>query len=339
MVVVIVVIVLGLAVLGLGVALALLAVRSRPTTAAEPGPLQERLASLEGALKGLEARVAESAGSVRESLTRDIQEARLALAGIKTQQEERQRVEEEMRQATRRIEHVLSGTGSRGQAGENILAEAFRYFPAGLIEPGFRVKGKVVEYALVLPGGRRLPIDSRWPDPELLASLDSADPTQRQALVKRLEDTIEKKAEEVAKYIDAATTASFAIAAIPDSAFAVCCKAHHEAYLHNVILMPYSMAVPYLLALYRLHLQYAGTLDTERLAAYLGQLEDGLRKLDDCLERAQKGNTMVSNAYRDGKNLVGSLRQAIPYLQASSQPQIAPGADGQQPARDPSTTT
>lgn len=335
-----VVIVLGLVAVGLLLAVVLLAARAaRGSAGPEAAQLHDRLAALELALKGLEGKLAESAGSVRESLTRDIQEARLALAGIKTQQEERQRVEEEMRQATRRIEHVLSGTGSRGQAGENILAEAFRYFPAGLIEPGFRVKGKVVEYALVLPGGRRLPIDSRWPDPELLASLDSADPAQRQALVKRLEDTIEKKAEEVAKYIDAATTASFAIAAIPDSAFAVCCKAHHEAYLHNVILMPYSMAVPYLLALYRLHLQYAGTLDTERLAAYLGQLEDGLRKLDDCLERAQKGNTMVSNAYRDGKNLVGSLRQAIPYLQASSQPQIAPGADGQQPARDPSTTT
>ena len=132
----------------------------------------------------------------------------------------------------------------------------------------------------------------------------------------------------------AAATATFAIAAIPDAAFAVCCKAHHEAYRHNVILMPYSMTVPYLLALYRLHIQYAGPIDTEKLTAYLGQLEDGLRKLDDRLESVQRGATIVANAYRDGKNIVGGLRQSIPYLQASAQPQIGPGPGGPQPAGD-----
>ncbi len=334
------VVLLSLIAIGLLAVVILLATRgARQSSARDASALQDRLSALEVALKGLEGKLTESTGNVRESLSKDIQGAREVLAGLKATQEERQRIEEEMRQATRRIENVLSGTGSRGQAGENILAEAFRYFPPGLIEPGFRVKGKVVEYALVLPSGRRLPIDSRWPDPELLASLAVASPDEQAALTKRLEDAIEKKAQEVAKYLDAASTATFAIAAIPDAAFAVCCKAHHEAYFHNVILMPYSMTVPYLLALYRLHAQYAGSVDMQKLAAYLGQLEDGLRKLDERLEATQRGATMVTNAYRDAKGIVGDLRQALPHLQASSQPQIGPVANGQQPAKDIPVTT
>ena len=41
-----------------------------------------------------------------------------------------------------------------------------------MIDMNFHVNGKVVEYALVLANGKRLPIDSKWPSPDLLDRLN-----------------------------------------------------------------------------------------------------------------------------------------------------------------------
>jgi len=46
----------------------------------------------------------------------------------------------------------------------------------------------------------------------------------------------------------------------PHSAYAACRRAHLEACRSGVVVIPYSLTVPYLLTVYRLHFQYAGTL-------------------------------------------------------------------------------
>jgi hypothetical protein len=85
--------------------------------------------------------------------------------------------------------------------------------------------------------------------------------------------------------------------------------------------MPYSMTVPYLLAIYRLHLQYARTIDVEHLEAYLQQVERGLDELDRVLEnQITRGATMVANGYLQSRTALGHMRSALGALRT------APGA-------------
>lgn len=257
-----------------------------------------QISRLEGSLRGLEVRV----------------------EGLRAEHEGRRRLEEEIRLSARRIEAVLAGTHSRGRAGENVLGDAFRQFPPGMIETNFKVNGKPVEYALVLPDRKRLAIDSKWPGADLLSRLDEEnDPARREEILAEIERVVSRKAREVTHYIDPASTLPWAVAAVPDAAFAACRQAHVEAYRGDVILMPYSMAIPYLLTLYKLYLQQARSIDLENLGNYVQQLDRSLDGLERILENSvSRGATMVANAYGEGKRLLAEMRGALAELAAGA---------------------
>jgi DNA recombination protein RmuC len=279
----------------------------------------QTLGTVQTAVQSVESRVLESSTGVRDVIGRQLQEARVAVERLKADGEARHRLEEEVQASARRIETVLLGSRSRGAAGENILQDAFRQFPAEMIETNFRVNGKVVEYALVLANARRLPIDSKWPSSELVDRLaqDSTDPVQSAALTADLERVLKAKIRDVHQYIDPSCTLSFAVAAVPDAVFNACRRAHLEAYREGVILMPYSMTVPYVLALFRLHLQYARSIDVENLEGYLQQMEDSLTALDRSLENSvSRGSIMIQNAFVECKRNVGQMRGALAALRA-----------------------
>src|SRR6202171_2018135 len=110
--------------------------------------------------------------------------------------------------------------------------------PAEMIDRNFRVNGKVVEYALILANGKRLPIDSKWPSPELLDRLNDGlqEPGQEVTLVQEIERVLRLKVREVKQYIDPAATLGFALAAVPDPVFNACRRAHLGAYRDGALL-------------------------------------------------------------------------------------------------------
>jgi hypothetical protein len=298
-----------------GLAQSLQAVGGLRTQLQELEGAQERLAQtmvgMQGAVQGVATKVVESTAGVREALGRDVQDTRVLLERLKAEGEARRRLEEEVQASARRIETVLVGARTRGLAGEHILDDAFRLFPPDMIDAHFRVNGKAVEYALVLANHKRLPIDSKWAAADLVERLadPGLDPGAREALAGEVERVLRAKVREVRQYIDPAQTLPWAVAAIPDAVFALCRQAHLDAYREGVVLMPYSMTIPYLLALYRLHLQYARSIDAEHLEAYLQQVERGLDDLDRILEnQVTRGATMV--AYTQARTTVGQMRNA-----------------------------
>jgi len=293
------------------------------------GRVLQALSSVQGAVQGVETRVVASTAGVREALGRDVQEARVLLERLKVDGEARRKLEEEVQQSAHRIESVLVGARTRGLAGEQILDDAFRLFPPAMIETNFRVNGKAVEYALVLANGKRLPIDSKWAAADLVERLadPNLDPGSRDLLAGDVERALRGKVREVRQYIHPAQTLPWAIAAVPDAVFAVCRRAHLEAFREDVVLMPYSMTIPYLLALYRLHLQYARSIDIEHLEAYLQQVERVLDDLDRILEnQITRGATMVSNGYSLARTAVAQMRNAVGALRGAPG---APALDGQ----------
>jgi len=298
------------------------------TVSHQQSALGQSLSMLQGAVQGVETRVLESSAGVRDALGKDLSEARIAVERLKVDAEDRRRMEEDVQASARRIETVLLGSRTRGAAGENILQDAFRQFPAEMIDMNFRVNGKVVEFALILANGKRLPIDSKWPSPELLDRLGEAlqDPAKEAAVVSEIERILRLKVREVRQYIDPASTLGFALAAVPDPVFNACRRAHLEAYREGVILMPYSMTIPYVLALFRLHLQYARSIDLENLEGYLQQIDDNVTSLDRLLENSvARGSTMIQNAFNDAKRHVGQMRGALAAMRAM--PQAALGQE------------
>ena len=289
------------------------------TVTSQQAALGQSLGTLQSAVQGVESKVLESSATVRDAIGKDLSEARLVVERLKVDAEERRRIEDDVQASARRIETVLLGSRTRGAAGENILQDAFRQFPPEMIDMNFRVNGKVVEYALVLANGKRLPIDSKWPSPELLDRLGDAtqDPAKESAIVLEVERVLRLKVRDVHQYIDPAATLAFALAAVPDPVFNACRRAHLEAYREDVILMPYSMTIPYVLALFRLHLQYARSIDMENLAGYLQQIDANVTSLDRVLENnIARGSTMIQNGFSEAKRNLGQMRGAVAAMRA-----------------------
>ena len=96
----------------------------------------------------------------RDSLNarREITEFRGALEELRARDEERRGREDEVWGVLHRVAGVLAGGQRTGRAGENVLRDALAHLPPSMIVNDFRVNGRVVEFGLILPDGRRLPI-------------------------------------------------------------------------------------------------------------------------------------------------------------------------------------
>jgi DNA recombination protein RmuC len=233
--------------------------------------------------------------------------------------EARKQAEEESRRIVKRIESVIVGSYSKGQAGENILHETFKLFPREMIAYNFPINGKVVEFGLVLSDKKVLPIDSKWPATALLVALDEErDERVRLSIIDRIEKEVSRRIREVCQYIDPDMTAPWVVAAVPDAVFSVCKRAYLDAYKKHVILMSYSMTIPYVLTFYSLHLQYSKTVDIENLQSHLLTIGRQLDEMEQILEnKIARGNTMVSNAYGEYKQLISKVRASVTYIQAA----------------------
>jgi hypothetical protein len=89
--------------------------------------------------------------------------------------------------------------------------------------------------------------------------------------------------------------------------------------------MPYSMTIPYVLALFRLHLQYARSIDIENLEGYLQQIDDNVTALDRLLENSiARGSTMIQNAFNDAKRNLGQMRGALAAIRVVPDTALGP---------------
>jgi DNA recombination protein RmuC len=232
----------------------------------------------------------------------------------------RQSIEDEARSSLKRLESVIAGSSTRGAAGENILEEALKHLPPEMLQRNVWVAGKVVELALQLPGGKLLPIDSKWVSSGALEQLAETglDAPRRAQLTAQVEREVERRVREVSQYIDPAMTSPFALAVIPDAAYDVCRGAIVGAHRRHVMVVGYAMALPYLLTLYQLHLQFARTVDMEKLQSALIDVERHLDTLEAILDnKLQRALTMLQNTYTEGKQVSARIRSATQSVQTA----------------------
>lgn len=288
-----------------------------------PIRLSEDLGAIKSIMENLQRMVPEIKGGVdlgvetQRALQQNLAQTAQAVERIRSAYEERKVLEDATRVSIKRLESIIAGTTAKGIAGENILREALKQFPPEMITTGFRVKGQIVEFGLILPNRKTLPIDSKWPASELLVQLEKEENEEiRSTIIEKIEKEVEKRTKEITQYIDPTVTTPQAIAAIPDAAFSVCKKAHVEAYKRNVILISYSMAIPYLLTFLNLNFQYSRTVDVENLTRYLMNIKRKLDEMDSVLENYIEGaSSRIINAAIKYRELIGSIRGSLMALE------------------------
>ena len=256
------------------------------------------------------------AAELRERLS----QTQSVMEGLRSAMAARQPVEEDARASLRHIESVIAGSSTRGAAGENILEEALRPLPPEMLQRNVWVGGKVVELGLRLPGGKLLPIDSKWVSSGALEQLSNPalDAARRTQLAGQVEREVERRVREVSQYINPDITSTFALAVIPDAAYDVCRSSIVDAHKRHVMVVGYGMALPYLLTLYQLHLQFARTVDMERMQSALIDVERHLDMLEGVLEnKLQRAVTMLQNAYGEGKQVSARIRAAAESIQVA----------------------
>src|SRR5919197_353868 len=178
--------------LAAGVAIALgLGARSAPRTRPDRdrvmGVIEGRLQTQAAEIRRL-ADAARTQDAADERLASELHGARQTLEALRIREEDRRAREAEHAEVVRRLSTVLAGGSSKGRAGENVLREHLESLPPGMLTSDFRVNGKVVEYGLLLPDSRRLPVDSKWSALRELEALESRDdPMEREAAYRDVE--------------------------------------------------------------------------------------------------------------------------------------------------------
>jgi hypothetical protein len=271
--------------------------------------LEARLAVQEAELRRLaDGSVAQ--GGVAGQLREEVAGARRVLERLSVHEEQRLERDRDNWTVIQRLQTVLAGGSSKGRAGENVLREHLGELPPTMLVTDFRINGKVVEFGLLLPDGRRLPIDSKWSALAELEALEAADdPAERELRARDVEKVVARRAAEVAQYLDPALTAPVAVAAVPDAAYAVLRRAHADAFAKGVVIVPYSTALPVLLFLYGLVGRYGDAGDVQ---GCLSEIAAALAAMETTLEnKVVKAATMLSNGADEFRAQLGKARGSV----------------------------
>jgi DNA recombination protein RmuC len=255
-------------------------------------------------LRGVSQRIStieQGQGTVGQNLSllqSELSGARQGLTALQSQAEVRALTDRQVADSVRRLETIIAGTQSKGEAGENILEVVFSKLPPEWQVRDFTVGNKTVEFALRLPNNRILPIDSKWPATDLIERLARCDdPVERRRLKTQIGATVIAKAKEVKKYLDPALTLNFGIAAVPDAVYDLCGDVQVACYEQDVVLVAYSMFIPYLLLVFQTVLKTSQDIDLEKLNAHLRTAEQSVRALQQELEgRFSRAITMMANS-------------------------------------------
>jgi DNA recombination protein RmuC len=337
---------IGVAALAVAIVVAAALLRRPGGPSGEAGPqlavVNEKLAALEQAqreagrhLQRLETRLAEAATDTStikqaaESIRGELATAREGLAELKSAAEARRDQERLMAESLRRLEAVIAGTSTKGAAGENIIDLVFAQLPPEWQERDFRLGNYTVEFALRAPNGLVLPIDSKWTATELLDRLTATDdPAEQQRLKKAIAEAALSRANEVRKYLHPELTMPFGVAVVPDAVYDLCGGVQARAFDMKVVLVSYSMFVPYLLLVIETVLKASSTLDIERLRAYLESADRTLAALQGEVEgRMSRAITTLGNSRDDMRRQLAHVQSGLRSLQERTGGLLEPPAE------------
>lgn len=255
-----------------------------------------------------------------QDLSQVLGDMRVRFTQLQQLMEAREEERKQFLQSLRRVESIIAGSHGRGKVGERIVEELLAALPPDWQVRNHRVGTRVVEFAIRLPGGRLLPVDSKLPA-EVVAKAASAenDPEMQQRLQSEAEKVLRQRASEVRQYLDSDFSTSFALVVVPDSLYRLALAILPELAHEGVIVVSYSLLLPYVLLVFKIFQESQRDIDAERLVRFLGdaerQVDSLVRKSDTSLARAI---TMLQNFERDLRHGLSILKQQAISLQGQA---------------------
>ena len=291
--------------------------RQLPDMQAEIRALSERLRLLEGGQSQVHTSIAQ---------------VDRALSSLTSQAQAYREAQAQMALTLQRLEAVIAGSSAKGLAGENVLEALLGRLPPEWQVRNLRIGNRVVEFALRLPNNLLLPIDSKWPATDHLEGLAASNDSQeRSALQQEIQAIVRERAREVRKYLDPSCTVGFGLAVVPDAVYELCLGLQAELFQQNVVLVSYSLLLPYLLLAFQMALHNSRSLDTEFLLRHISQAQESLALLQQELEgRYPRALVMLSNCREDMALHLGRIRAALSsalLAQEASRPAHAPAGE------------
>ena len=117
--------------------------------------------------------------------------------------------------------------------------------------------------------------------------------------------------------IDVALQLLLGIAAVPDAVYHLCRTVNTQAFKRGVIVLPYSMSVPYVLSMLVLIARFGGALDTGQIRTSLAKVDQTLQELSESLEsHMNRGLTMITNSVQNQRSGIAECRSIVAALRA-----------------------
>ena len=202
--------------------------------------------------------------------------------------------------------------------------------PPDLLEINVPFGGRVVEYALRLPGGRLLPIDCKWTSADSLDRLETTEgAVERRRLLDQVARDVRARIREMTRYLDPDRTLSLAMLAVPDAVHAATGEVHVEGWRDGVLVVPWSLALPFLLGLYRLAVHHGPTPEAGEVRAGLERLGEALRRMDETVEgRVSRALVQLANARDDLRGELAAAQRTAHRLTLETDTEaVAPSFD------------
>ena len=205
------------------------------------------------------------------------------------------------------IERTLTGTKSRGIAGEALLGLYLEpSIKIGEVKKNLNIGTKIVEFAWKVSEGKYIPIDAKFP--EIMTLVEeyekSEDTVYQKSLSKKVKDKIAKEIVNIQKYQNQPNTIGNCILAVPPSVLQMSPELISIGKESNVYLSSYKdvIIIAHLLAEQHHRFTAEGDIGAEKIR--VEQLNSILEKIFSKSNTIDKGLKQISNANDEIKDEV-----------------------------------
>ena len=231
---------------------------------------------------------------------------------IKDENERSDRSLENMLNKISSIERTLTGTKSRGIAGEALLGLYLESsIKTGEVKKDLKIGTKIVEFAWKVNEGKYIPIDAKFPEiMTLVEEYDKSEDTAHQkSLSKKVKEKIKKEIENIQKYQNQSNTIGNCILAVPPSALQMSPELISIGKESNVYLSSYKdvIIIAHLLAEQHHRFTAEGDIGAEKIK--VEQLNSILEKIFAKSDTIDRGLKQISNANDEIKDEVSKSKR------------------------------
>lgn len=210
------------------------------------------------------------------------------------------------------IERTLTGTKSKGIAGETLLGLYLESsIKTGEVKKDLKIGTKIVEFAWKVSEGKYIPIDAKFPEIKALVEEydKSEDTVHKRSLSKKVKDKVKKEIENIQKYQNQPNTIGNCILAVPSSALEMSPELLSIGKESNVYLSSYKdvIIIAHLLAEQHHRFTAEGDIGAEKIK--VEQLNSILEKIFSKSDTIDRGLKQISNANDEIKDEVSKSKR------------------------------